>query len=221
MRGVRKKQGQALLSVYRKKDGRRLCKPPFSVRNAISPRASAIATGIVVTARVWSAFAYAWMASIIVRNAGKHAKSAWRIPMTDELARVVFHFDQDAFLVGVLRTAVQFQASQAGFETETCGEIGQASEDVCREAVSKLTDADGGLDVTLATFADRIEVAIQHRGQVLPPVGLETFAFSDDFPAGTGGINGLELLSRVDRVLYSTDEGNLRTTLVKFLKPKN
>ena len=141
--------------------------------------------------------------------------------MTDEAARVVFHLDPSADLVGVLSTAVRFQASQAGFEAETCAEFARASEDVCREAVSKLTDADGGLNVTLTTFADRIEVLIQHRGQVLPPVGLETFAFSDAPTTGAVGINGLELLSRVDRVLYSAEGGNVQTTLVKFLKAKN
>ena len=75
--------------------------------------------------------------------------------MADEFARVVFHFDADAALLGVLRTAVQFQASQAGFDDKICAEIAQVSEDVCREAASKLTGADSGLNVTIASYADR------------------------------------------------------------------
>lgn len=142
------------------------------------------------------------------------------MPMTSEPVRVAFHLEQNFALTGVLRSAVQFQASQAGFEAETCAEIAGASEGVCRETLSQLTDADDGLDVTLESFADRIEVSFLHRGQTAPVVGLETFALPNVVAAGTGGINGLELLSRVDRVLYSTEDGKVRTTLVKFLKPR-
>lgn len=141
--------------------------------------------------------------------------------MSTEPVRALFHLDPNAALVGVLRSAVQFQATQAGFEAETCAGIATASEDVCREAASKLTDAASGLDVTLDTFADRIEISILHRGQMEPPIGLETFSFGNIPGAGTGGLNGLELLSRVDRVLYSTEDGKVRTTLVKYLKSKN
>ena len=138
--------------------------------------------------------------------------------MTSESVRVVFHLEPNPLLIGVVRGAVQFQALQAGFITETCAEIASASEDVCRETLSQLTEADGGLDVTLDTFADRFEVSFLHRGQMAPAVGLETFMFGDVAAGGAGGINGLQLLSRVDRVLYDTEEGKVRTTLVKFLK---
>jgi hypothetical protein len=139
--------------------------------------------------------------------------------MNTETSRVEFHLGPHPLLVGVLRGAVQFQALQAGFNSENCAAIAGASEDVCRETLSHLTDADGGLDVVLETFTDRIEVSILHRGQLASAVGLDMFTSSEVRPAGTGGINGLELLSRVDRVLYNTEDGETRTTLVKFLKP--
>jgi len=140
--------------------------------------------------------------------------------MTSEPVRVEFHLDQDSALVGVLCSAVQFQASQAGFEAETCAEIARASEVVCRESLLKLAGADGGLDVMLESYADRIEVSFVHGGQLAPAVGLEKFALPGDLAGGAGGINGLELLSRVDRVLYNTEDGKARTTLVKCLKPR-
>jgi hypothetical protein len=145
----------------------------------------------------------------------------WWKPMTSEPLRAVFHLDRDFSFAGVLRSAVQFQALQAGFDAETCEEIAGASEGVCRKTLSQLTDADAGLDVTLDSFADRIEVSFQHRGQVAPAVGLQTFALPDASPAGEDEINGLKLLSRVDRVLYNTEDGRVQTTLVKFLKPKD
>jgi hypothetical protein len=140
--------------------------------------------------------------------------------MTDEPTRVEFHLDRDPRLICAVRSAVHFQALRAGFEQEGCENIAIASEDVCREALSQFTDADGGLDVTLETFPDRMEISIHHRGQLVPAVGLETFTLPDAVAGGAGGLNGLELLSRVDRVMYNSEEGVARTTLVKFLQPK-
>ena len=74
-----------------------------------------------------------------------------------------------------------------------------------------------GVDVTLDTFPDRIEIAIHSRSQAIPAIGLDAFAFSDAHSAGAGGLNGQELLSRVDRVLYNAEDGVARTTLIKFL----
>lgn len=137
--------------------------------------------------------------------------------MTDEPVRVVFHLDQDPRLVGVLCSAVEFQALHAGLETEAGSLLASAAGDVCRETISQLGGNGEGIDVTLDTFSDRIEIAIHCRGQIMPALGLETFAFSDALSGGAGGLNGLELLSRVDRVLYNAEEGVARTTLVKFL----
>ena len=139
--------------------------------------------------------------------------------MSIERVRVEIRLDPASSLIGVVGGAVQFQASQAGFAPEACTEIADACDDVCREAASKLSDAEGGLRVTLESFADRLEISILHSGAQVPPVGLDTFAFSA-VASGAGGINGLELLARVDRVLYNTEDGNVRTTLVKFRRPK-
>ena len=140
--------------------------------------------------------------------------------MTNEPVRVVFHLDPDPLLLGVLRSAVQFQAIQAGLGSEICGEFARACEDVCSETFSQLAEASAGLDVTLDTFHDRIEISIHHHGQMAPAIGLERFAFPEALPDGPGRIDGLELLSRVDRVLFNTEDGVARTTLVKFLHPK-
>jgi len=137
--------------------------------------------------------------------------------MTDEPVRVVFHLDQDRRLVGVFCCAVEHQAVQAGFETEVGAQLARAAGDVCRETIAQLGGNGEGVDVTLDTFSDRIEIAIHCRGQVVPTVGLESFAASDAISKGAGGLNGQELLSRVDRLSYNNEDGVSRTTLVKFL----
>ena len=137
--------------------------------------------------------------------------------MTNDPVRVVFHMDQDWRLVGVFCCAVEHQAIHAGFESEAGAQLAKAAGDVCRETISQLGGSGGGVDVTLDTFTDRIEIAIHCRGQVLPALGLETYALSNAQSGNAGGLNGLESLSRVDRVLYNTEGGVTRTTLVKFL----
>jgi hypothetical protein len=137
--------------------------------------------------------------------------------MTDEPVRVVFHMDQSSDLVGVFCCAVEHQAIHAGFETEDGAQLARAAGDVCREAISQAGGHGDGVDVTLETYADRMEVAIHCRGQHVPPLGLDAFAASDSRASASGGLNGIELLSRVDRVLYNSADGIARTTLVKFL----
>jgi hypothetical protein len=161
------------------------------------------------------------MAYTIVRNAAKLAKFAWRRAMTNDPVRVVFHLDRSPLLLGVLRCAVEFQSLQAGLHTESCPQFARACEEVCREAFSQIADSDGKLEVTLDKFHDRMEISIRHHGQSVPVIGLETFAIVGAPASGAAGLNGLELLSRVDRVLYSTEDGVARTTLVKYLSPKS
>lgn len=188
--------------------------------NAKSRKQNAIASVIVATARERNASAFALTASIIALIAGKRAKFVQWKPMTDAPVRVSFHLDPSPVLAVVLRGAVHFQACNAGLETEMGEKIASATEDVCRESISQLADGEGGLDVSLSTFSDRIEVSIMHRGNAVPPVGLETFTFSSALGKNATGVSGLELLSQVDRVLYDNEDDQVRTTLVKFLPPK-
>ena len=178
------------------------------------------AIAIAAIARDTTASASAWMAYTIARNAAKLAKFAWRRAMTNDPVRVVFQLDRSPLLLGVLRCAVEFQSLQAGLHTDSCPEFAKACEDVCREAFSQLTDSDGKLEVTLDKFDDRMEISIHHHGQLAPAIGLETFAIAGTPASGAAGLNGLELLARVDRVLYSTEDGVARTTLVKYLNSK-
>jgi hypothetical protein len=182
-------------------------------------------TAIAAIARGRTAYASAWTVNTTARTAGKPAKSAWPNPMpnpiADEPVRVVFHLNQERNLVPVLCSAVEFQANHAGFASEAGAQLASAAGDICRETISKLSGDGEVVDVTLDTFSDRIEIAIHCRGQALPALGLETFAFSDAHTEGTNGLNGLELLSKVDRVLYNSEGGVAKTTLVKFLPARH
>jgi hypothetical protein len=139
--------------------------------------------------------------------------------MMDEAIRVSLHLGGDPRLVAAVGCAVEFQAAQAGLERERCAHLAKAAVDVCREALVQLADVDGGLDIRVKTFADRIEISIEHRGLSAPAVGLDAFAVPSVIPEGYCGVNGMELLERVDRVTFDSLGGVVRTTLVKFLQP--
>jgi hypothetical protein len=141
--------------------------------------------------------------------------------MKDDSTRIELHLDKDPRLVSAVRSAVLFQATRAGLEEKGCESFAQASEEVCREALTQITEADGGLNVTVDTFPDRMEISIHHRGRLVPAVGLDTFAASGAAGDATGGVNGMELLSRVDRVMFNAEKGVARTTLVKYLRGKH
>jgi hypothetical protein len=137
--------------------------------------------------------------------------------MTTEFKRVEFHLDRDLRLAAAVRSAVHFQASQAGLDEATCDGLAKASEEVCRQTLAQLSEAEGGLDVTLDTLSDRIEISILHQGHVPPAVGLDAFAAPHASAGGSSGLNGTQLLERVDRVTFHAQNGVARTTLVKFL----
>jgi hypothetical protein len=137
--------------------------------------------------------------------------------MSDEPVRIVFHLDQDRKLVEVFCSAVHHQAVQAGLQTEQGAELARAAGDVCRETISKLGGNGEIVDVTLDTFADRIEVAVHSRSLAVSAIGMEKFGLSGSASSEERDKSGLDLLSRVDRVLYNADGGVARTTLVKFL----
>jgi hypothetical protein len=137
--------------------------------------------------------------------------------MTDEPVRIVFHLDQDPRLVGVICSALEHQATEAGLGTEACAQLSRAAADVCRETIAQHGANGEGIEVTLEKFSDRFEIAIHCRGQALPAIGLEKFALPAAMAGDAAGFNGHELLSCVDRVLYNTEGGVARTTLVKFL----
>ena len=162
------------------------------------------------------AFDCAWTASIIVRIAGKLAKSAWSNLMTDEPVRVVFHLDHDSRLVGVFCSAVEHQAVHAGLDSSAGAQLAQAAGDVCREAISQGAGRDAGIDVTMDTFQDRMEVAIHYSGQGLPTDESGNVAAGAK-SNGAERVNGQALLSRVDRVNCKADDGMAKVTLVKFL----
>jgi hypothetical protein len=132
--------------------------------------------------------------------------------MPDPAGRAHVALDADPRLLAGLSGAVEHFAQMTGFDPAGCADLMDAVETTCRETFP-LASA-GTVDVLLSSYPDRVEIAVEHRGEAQPAAGLDTFLGGAGVPAGAG----LALLNRVDRILYNTEGGVSRTTLIKRRK---
>ena len=134
--------------------------------------------------------------------------------MTTEHARVELSFSDDPWLLRGVSGAVAHVARRAGLDEEAQQSLIAATEQACLDTFKLLSSNHDLLHVLIEDFADRIEVTLEHHGEALPSAGLETFVGFED---QAGDLSGLMLLARVDRVLYDTESGTSRMTLVKYI----
>lgn len=137
--------------------------------------------------------------------------------MATSTSRVVLKLTSDARLAAAVGGAVGFFADQARLDARARADLIAAAEEACRETLPLLTPAEPLLGVQIEALPDRIEVTLEHHGQPVPTVGLESFAAPAGEGSGASGASGLRLLSRVDRVQYNTAGGTSRMTLIKYL----
>jgi hypothetical protein len=140
--------------------------------------------------------------------------SAWWTGVTAEARRITLRLGRDERLLTAVSSAVAFIGEQAGLESAAQADLVAAVEEACRETFPMLPNEDPQLELTVGGLADRVEVTLEHRGAAR---GLESFLAGRRGPAG--GASGLSLLSRVDRVQFSSESGASKTTLIKYLRP--
>jgi len=116
---------------------------------------------------------------------------------------------------------VEHFAQSAGLAPEEQQNLIAATQQACQNTFKLLSGEDGRLGVRILGLPDRIEIVLEHRGEALPSAGLDTFAALTAGGAEESDIAGLELMARVDRVLYHTEGGSSRMTLVKYVSPQS
>ncbi len=139
--------------------------------------------------------------------------------MPNDSGRVVLKLSNDPRLVAGVAGAVGHIAERAGLDAGAQADLVAAAEEALRQTFPLRADAGALLGVTIEDFPDRIEVTLEHQGHPLPAAGLETFAVPG--AEETGGLSGLKLLARVDRVQYDTQGGVSRMTLIKYVRPQS
>ena len=82
-------------------------------------------------------------------------------------------------------------------------------------AIQRANPEIGGPAVSFTRFSDRMEVALSHRGEGSPAVGLDSIA---GFAARIGGMESNPgVFAEFDRIQYETRGGEAITRLTKYL----
>jgi hypothetical protein len=110
----------------------------------------------------------------------------------------------------------RYFADTAGLSSEAIAKFQAAAVAACTEAFESLTSEHPFLRVTYGFFADRIEIALAHKGESAPAVGLDAIA---GFAAPPAGALSAPILEGVDRIQYDTHGGEAVTRLTKYIGP--
>jgi hypothetical protein len=122
--------------------------------------------------------------------------------------------DADPRFAAAVGGAAHYFADTAGINEVASAQLQSSVVTACLETFAHLSAENPRLRVTLAQFADRIEVALAHLGESLPAVGLDAIAgFAAQIDGG--GLAG------VDRVQYETNGRETVTRLTKYLSKVN
>jgi hypothetical protein len=105
-------------------------------------------------------------------------------------------------------------AERAGFSQQDQDALAGAAVDACRETFPLLNGNDSSLRLVVLHLPDRLEITIEHSGDVLPTAGLDSFCANAEEEAH--GISGALLNTTIDRVQYDIKEGRARMTLIKY-----
>jgi hypothetical protein len=192
-----------------------LCRVQSFARNAICRKSAAPVKDTAPSARGSKACAFASTVSIIVPIAGKRAKSPWPPPVVNESKSFRLLLDADARLAAAAGGVVHYLADAAGLENGVVARLQSAVIAACAEAFEHLTTDHPQLEITFTRLADRMEVALSHRGEGSPAVGPETIA---GFAARIGGTKSKPgVFAGFDRVQYETHDGEAVTRLTKYI----
>jgi hypothetical protein len=123
--------------------------------------------------------------------------------------------DADTRLAAAAGGVVRYLADVAGLENDAIARLQSAVIAACSEAFEHLTADHPRLEITFTRLSDRMEVALSHRGEGSPAVGLDTIAGFASRLGGTGSDPGV--FAVFDRVQYETHDGEAVTRLTKYI----
>jgi hypothetical protein len=128
-----------------------------------------------------------------------------------EAKGIELQIDPDARLAAAAGGAARFLAEAAGLSNEETTDLQKSIVAACQEAFEHLTGDHPHVTVTLTRYTDRIEVAVAHKGEASPSVGLDQIAGLADQLGNSTALGG------VDRVQFEAREGLAVTRLTKYL----
>lgn len=143
--------------------------------------------------------------------------SVSQIAMSTEPGKTEFLLEEDPRLLHAIRAIVSFSGERAGLSHQAIEGFISAITSACQETFPLVHNHEGdkrAIRVIVEDFPDRIEVSIEHSGEVLPSAGLDTFCGgAGNQPAAiSGALQG----AHVDRVQYETRDGRACMKLIKY-----
>jgi len=135
--------------------------------------------------------------------------------MATDSVRVEFTLDNNPHLLQGVTAIVCHAAQRSGFSLQDQDALAAAAVDACRETFPLVNGNDSSLRLVVMDFPDRVEVTIEHSGEVLPTAGLDSFCAGAE--EGSRGISSALLNTAIDRVKYDNNGGRARMTLIKYL----
>jgi hypothetical protein len=154
------------------------------------------------------------MVSTIAQTAGKPATSHWPAAVATDPKTFRLLLDADPRLAAAAGGVVRYLADIAGLENDAITRLQSAVIAACSEAFEHLTPDHPRLEITFKRLPDRMEVALTHRGEGFPAVGLDAIA---GFAARIGGRESNRgVFAGFDRVQYETHGGEAVTRLTKY-----
>jgi hypothetical protein len=133
-----------------------------------------------------------------------------------ELTRLRVLLDADPRLAAAIGGAARYLADAAGLEGDAVAQWQSSVLAACHQAFEHLTDAHPHLIVALTRFPDRLEVALSHKGEALPAVGLDTIAGLASQLSGAK--SGPDVFAGVNRVQYEARGAETVTLLTKYIR---
>ena len=98
--------------------------------------------------------------------------------MSTDPARTELVLHEDTRLFGAITAVVHHASQRCGLSEAGQQGLAAAAEEACRETFPLMEGQANGeptVKVIVSDFTDRVEVAIEHTGEALPPAGLDTF----------------------------------------------
>ncbi|HXY23081.1 MAG TPA: hypothetical protein VEI73_00390 [Candidatus Acidoferrum sp.] len=131
--------------------------------------------------------------------------------MGNDLKNLHMRMDADVRLAAAAGGVARFLADAAGLENAAIVKLQSTVVAACTETFEHLTRKHPHLDLQFSRFSDRIEVALSHKGDASPTVGMDAAAGFSKSPSGSAAFVG------VDRVQYETHGEEVVTRLTKYL----
>lgn len=171
-------------------------------------------TSTAPSAKASKTYAFVPTVFITAPIAGKPATSLWPAAVATDSKSFCLLLDADPRLAAAAGGVARYLADASGLDSESVSRLQTAVIDACIEAFANLTPANPRLEVTFTRLADRMEVAISHRGEGSPAVGLDSIAGFAARVAGSKTRPGV--FAGFDRVQYETHGGEAVTRLTKY-----